>query len=334
MIKIKTISEEIVENHYQYFLKEKKAILVVAVNEAVRNSTEEKIYQFLCNNFEKIIKSKPSELRNIITKWNNEIQYEFNEKSDEDKAILARVNEVFNYVSFSKDKNEFKTANGKKVSINAYTHTKNLGLSSCPYCNRLFCHTILDETQSIEKHRRILRPDLDHFYPKVKYPFLSVSFYNLVPSCNICNSRFKLDKDFYKDYNCLNPFEEGFVNETKFKVKIEDITFFQGKSEKCKIELQILDENLKDRIEENKKAFKIETVYQEHKDYAYELIHKSMIYSDDYLNDLYKQYEGTIFKNREDLVRMVAANYIDDEDLHLRPLSKLTKDVIEQFGLW
>lgn len=35
----------------------------------------------------------------------------------------------------------------------------------------------------------------DHFFPRSKYPFLSIHPYNLVPICTICNSFFKIDKD-------------------------------------------------------------------------------------------------------------------------------------------
>lgn len=319
------------EWHYQGFCDNFKSKLDDALNDESCYQRETLCY--INKNLRDILIGKPHKLREVI----QGINYVFKKKpkddknnvSDDDDKFYKLVTNIFDYKKFCD--NEYK-------GWNAYNYTKKIGISSCPYCNRQYAHTVirknLDDKNS-EKNVK-LRPDLDHFYPKAKYPFLAVSFYNLVPSCNICNSRFKGDIDFYKEPHS-NPFEEGFANETKFKVKIEDIEFFQGKYEKCEIEFEVnkgIDGELEKRIEGNKKDFHIKDVYQEHKDYVYELIHKSMIYSDDYLDDLYKQYEGTIFKNREDLIRMVAANYIDDEDLHLRPLSKLTKDVIEQFGLW
>ena len=74
-------------------------------------------------------------------------------------------------------------------------------------------------------------------------------------------------------------------------------------------------------------------VYQEHLDYVFELVNKAMIYNDDYIDSLYKQLEGSLFRNREDVLRFVTANYVEDYDLHLRPLSKLTKDIVDQFDL-
>ena len=35
----------------------------------------------------------------------------------------------------------------------------------------------------------------DHYFPQEKYPFNTINFYNLVPTCNTCNSSYKLRKD-------------------------------------------------------------------------------------------------------------------------------------------
>lgn len=73
--------------------------------------------------------------------------------------------------------------------------------------------------------------------------------------------------------------------------------------------------------------------YKHHRDFVIELIQKKYLYSDDYLNALYKQYEGTIFRNREDILRLVTTNFVDEKDLKNRPLSKLTRDIAEQLDL-
>lgn len=76
-------------------------------------------------------------------------------------------------------------------------HGKELIKSSdifiCPYCYRSYIGVIEEEDGS-----RAITPDLDHFYPKSKYPFLSITLSNLVPSCLFCNQRAKNDIDFYK----------------------------------------------------------------------------------------------------------------------------------------
>ena len=44
------------------------------------------------------------------------------------------------------------------------------------------------------------------------------------------------------------------------------------------------------------------------------------------LDELLTKYEGTLFKNREDLQRLISGGYINDE-IGKRPLSKLIKDI-------
>lgn len=56
---------------------------------------------------------------------------------------------------------------------------------------------------------------LDHYYDKGKYPYLALSFYNLIPSCNICNSKFKTTIDF-KEIPHLHPYEDSFNEKAKF----------------------------------------------------------------------------------------------------------------------
>jgi len=45
------------------------------------------------------------------------------------------------------------------------------------------------------------------------------------------------------------------------------------------------------------------------------------------------QYEGTLFKNREDLQRLISGGYVSDEEIGKRPLSKLVRDVSEELGV-
>lgn len=63
----------------------------------------------------------------------------------------------------------------------------------CPYCSRSYIGVI-----ESEKNSKSITPDLDHFYPKSRYPFLAVTLSNLIPACLFCNQRAKSSIDFYK----------------------------------------------------------------------------------------------------------------------------------------
>ncbi len=77
----------------------------------------------------------------------------------------------------------------------------------------------------------------------------------------------------------------------------------------------------------------MEEIYQNHKDIVLELIQKSVMYNKSYIEELMKTYEGTLFKNEEDLLRLILGSCIANEDLDKRPLSKITKDILEQLEI-
>ena len=58
------------------------------------------------------------------------------------------------------------------------------------------------------------------------------------------------------------------------------------------------------------------------------------MYDDSYLDELLRKYEGTLFKNKEDLLRLISGGYINEDEINKRPLSKLVKDISEQLELF
>lgn len=88
---------------------------------------------------------------------------------------------------------------------NAYSLCMTADYRLCPYCQQSLAVTIYRDSKS-----GALRPTLDHFYPKHKYPYLALSLYNLIPSCHPCNSSLKGQKDFYKNEH-LHPYEDDEV---------------------------------------------------------------------------------------------------------------------------
>jgi len=197
-----------------------------------------------------------------------------------------------------------------------------LDIHVCPYCNR---ENIFKFEDTVKNTARTIAT-FDHFYSKKQYPFLAVSFYNLIPCCHICNSKFKHKKDFF-DIEHLHPYQEDFNSLAKFKLKIESVNYFYDKNE-FSIELFAEDEKTKNTIE----TFRLNDLYQNHKDIVLELIQKREIYPDSYIDELAHNYSG-LFKNREDLLRLITCGYVEDKDLNKRPLSKLIKDISEELEL-
>lgn len=87
---------------------------------------------------------------------------------------------------YSKMYKNMRKVHGKKL-------IQSSDLSICPYCARSYIGVIEAEDTS-----RVFTPDLDHFFPKSRYPFLAVTLSNLIPSCLFCNQRAKNGVDFYQ----------------------------------------------------------------------------------------------------------------------------------------
>jgi len=81
----------------------------------------------------------------------------------------------------------------------------------CLYCQRNYIGIFENE----DANKGYTVPDLDHFYPKSKYPFLAATISNLIPACCICNQRIKQDKDTYKR-NIIPILEENVFEKIEF----------------------------------------------------------------------------------------------------------------------
>ena len=57
------------------------------------------------------------------------------------------------------------------------------------------------------------------------------------------------------------------------------------------------------------------------------------IYPESYLDELLHQYEGTLFKNLEYMLRMTLGGYVSEEEIEKRPLSKLIKDITKELDI-
>ncbi len=183
------------------------------------------------------------------------------------------------------------------------------------------------------KYSKKRTSELDHFYPSNKYPFFAISFYNLIPSCTVCN-KIKLDND---DPEYINPYDTrfDFNKNMKFDLKIEDSTFYHsldGFNLHYKFSRNMAAEEIR-RINNNLEDLELKDLYTNHEDIVLELIHKAEIYNESYIDELMTQYDGSLFKNREDLLRLITRGYVSDDDVHKRPLSELIKDISEELEL-
>lgn len=259
----------------------------------------------------------------------------FKENLDLEQLIKMEYSDLCKLVDYIKS-NQSKTKltiKQKDIFLTLYSRlnnalfVKDLDVKVCPYCNRNY---ILNFNK---KGKENATAQLDHFFDKKKYPYLSISIYNLVPSCGTCNLR-----KSSKQEDIFYPYNESFNDSVKFKLKgiksreelsIQNLDFFDEK----RIELDYKIINKKDKVENHIDIFNIKNLYNEHKDIVSELLQKRVVYSDDYIDSLLDEYEGKLFNNKEDLQRLITSGYVEDKDINKRPLSKLIKDISEELDL-
>lgn len=209
-----------------------------------------------------------------------------------------------------------------------YKLSQALSVNVCPYCNRQYTFTV--ETTSGKT-----RPQFDHFFDKATYPYLSLSFFNLIPSCSICNSSLKGNAKFSLA-RFINPYLESFGGYIRFSINPNKVSFINGVSSSYDVIFKFdpkASKQIRIKAARHIVLFKLRELYNQHKDYIDEIIIKSRIYNEDYIKALFEQHKGTLFSNISDVKRMIVSNYIAESDLDKRVLSKMAADISNELGL-
>lgn len=215
---------------------------------------------------------------------------------------------VINYKTLSNDTN-----------YNSYTLAKNLGVRSCVYCNRTY--TITKRKRNNKKGGRLMSPQLDHWFAQSKYPLLQISCHNLIPSCEICNSRVKNDTVFtLADY--FHPYQEN-------EASIEFSYRFSFLKQKYQVYLK---NNSDTFILKTCKEMFVDQMYDGHVEELEDLITLEREYSKDYLNSLRDSFPN-INLSDESIYRLAFGTELDKKNFHKRPMSKFKYDILKELGI-
>ena len=228
-----------------------------------------------------------------------------------------------------KKEKDIYSYNGKRY--NAYTLCELLNINVCPYCNKNYIVTIADEDNNI-----FTRPTLDHFLDKATYPFFALSLYNLIPSCHICNSHIKGSTPFEMTRH-IHPYFDDFNSIKKFAVN-KNLLSLIHKERDFKIvfkDKKRISNNDRVKADNHIKDLGLETLYNSHKDKVLELVDFSRAYNEDAFQNLVNTFKDSteIFKDTDDVKRLLIGHHVEDENIDKRPLNKLIKDISEELGL-
>ncbi|WP_449402609.1 hypothetical protein [Exiguobacterium artemiae] len=142
---------------------------------------------------------------------------------------------------------------------NDYILILSSNVTICPYCNRQYISPFVSDNGRV-------RADIDHFFAKRRYPYFSMSLYNLVPSCKQCNQSLKGSKEL--QFDGLHPFENDLHTYFHFKL-------IQVLDDEIDIDIEV-DKSISDttNILEYIELFKLKHLYNYHSNQALDLLKK------------------------------------------------------------
>lgn len=197
-----------------------------------------------------------------------------------------------------------------------------MGIRTCVYCNMQYALTIVHSKGLYE---------LDHRFPKSKYPYLCTTFFNLQPSCPTCNhgkNTATADFGLYTtDSNELHPFHLLADSHLYLRKRRLDSKY---------INIHLVSSDLNNLAncqlaQTHEKDFQINSAYAAVKDVAEETIWRCKAYDDTYKDLFIKNFPGLY--NKDALHRFVFGTYSDDTNVHCRPLTKLIRDIEKDMGV-
>jgi len=272
---------------------------------------------------QQIITGSPNELDTIYKKINEFVfrgiilpfSHEVKGKI-ESTEFGEEVLELFNY----------KSCRG---SLKFIWLVNELDVNICPYCN--YVHTFKIK----HKDNEMILFEFDHFVPKVVAPYLSLSFFNLIPSCHICNSTLKGSTIFTLE-NYIHPYVDNLHSNIRFSID-KPVLNYDVNSFDVEIETISNVTVVKDRSERTYSLFNIQERYNMFKDDILRLNKLSELYTETRKTELLNDgFLGTIFNDRSDLMKHLALNLdlpLNENEAKRMEKGKFKLDIARKFSI-
>lgn len=212
----------------------------------------------------------------------------------------------------------------------AFWLAKAVGKNTCVYCNRQYVFTV-EKGDGTRKEDRIARPVFDHWFAKSKHPLLSLSLFNLIPSCSVCNSSVK-GSDEYSLTTHIHPYvhEDGHP----------DFTFRVSAAAKKELKWEVkLDAALGSKEKKTINDLCLNEQYTMHgTTEVNDLMEFKQKYPTGYLKQLMTDVLKDAAKNEhsltiEEVYRMLFGTELNQDKFLDRPLSKMKHDILHDMGV-
>lgn len=265
----------------------------------------------LIADYPKVLTLEPIEWKQYIEKYN--------------KVLKREPDMLKTKVAYRKTETKVFTGKLYERIIDCLQYTKarvmlgeihqQMGLKTCVYCNAI---------PTMSNNGEVFY-QMDHYLPQSLYPFLGTCFYNLQPSCGVCNDHKRTKSCDFGLY--VNSEQHKELSPFRFVPKIESL---DGPYPICEeIQFRGKGANVTKESNAHEEMFHINNLYAGYKDKV------SKLYAKGYkLNDSVVKYMSEAFGLKPSSSDILA--YLSDEislkenDIHKEPLMKLKQDTIKQ----
>ena len=257
---------------------------------------------------QKIILAQPADLLLIQERVLNRLGDVFDDRSP--GSFNKRILDAFDYAGYR-----------KSVLVDL---AKWIDLKTCPYCNSHY--TLYLGFLKDQKHPKgLTKFQFDHFLNKGDAPFLSMSLYNLIPSCAVCNSS-KSDKDWPIE---LNPYESNINSLYSFRV-FKPLRLMNGEpiGHPVKIILKPTQPKYQQAIETLDNDVFLSKRYGRCQDVVQDIFDRAYTYP--YYSKS-PNFENMLSNFSEEKFKQIwLGTYTDTKDIEKRPFTKFAQDLWEQ----
>ena len=273
--------------------------------------SEQDVVNDLLGDLHDILTADAVELKRRVDDIDNNYQNVFSQKNDghwSSTALGKALLEAFDYQDYRKN-----------VLVEV---ARRLNVKTCPYCNM---HYTLYANEKKKRYvSKLIRFQFDHFFDKMRYPMLSMSFYNLIPSCSVCNQG-KSSRHLSLAYH---PYASDIGSLFHFELT-DPLGPYTSARVNDEVEINLVPEVGVNQQEfaDYVKTFHLKSLYSRHGDVVQEVFDKA--YEDPYyLNP--GNFNFLSDRASDYLKRLWLGNYAKQEDIEKRPLAKFMQDMWRQ----
>lgn len=225
---------------------------------------------------------------------------------------LQAIKRIFNYKEQIGRNREF-----------CYFIARLIDSNTCAYCNRQYTLTVFGDGDE-----PLIRPEFDHWFSQQDYPDLALSYYNLIPSCSLCNSSLKRTQNTSLQKH-IHPYVDS---EPGFFFRYQPLGIGEDDKENYAVDFNITATGTDSiRVQNTLDLFRIKEIYNAHANYELRnLIELATAYPKDYIEVIITKILKDTSLTREDIFRMLFGIEMTPKQYLNRPFSKFKNDIINQ----